>query len=207
MDPRSATMARGRRSRAARPVDHGRGVHRAPLGGDARRGRAHGEGGGVRARRRRRSVPRSSRMWLALGGQWSWDEIPALPRGDPATASCSPEHLRLRLLGAPDDRRAHRRRRAPAVPALPFASTSCAPVRARPSLAARAVEGKFELLDRVLRRYERHPLRWLRRTAIDRAGDVDPRPPGGRRVVGRDPAAVGVLAAALHLEGFRSITR
>ncbi len=53
---------------------------------------------------------------------------------------------------------------------LPFALDELrtgAPPPARRSL--RTIEGKFELLDRVLHRYERHPLRPLRRAAIERA--------------------------------------
>ena len=137
-------------------------------------------------------------MWLALFGQWSWDELPALPPEVILLPPSRPaEHLRLRLLGTPDDRPAHRGRRPPPRRVrCRSRSTSCAPVREPPApRSLRTVEGKFELLDRVLHRYERHPLRWLRRTAIDRAVSVDPGPPGGRRLVGRDPAAVGVLAA------------
>ena len=89
------------------------------LAGDEPDARAH------EARPRRSSRPPAAssatrvftRIWLALFGLWSWDELPVLPaelmflpRFDPA------QHLRLRVLGAPDRGRSHDRERPPAVP-------------------------------------------------------------------------------------------
>ena len=66
----------------------------------------------------------------------------------------------------------------------------------------RTVEGQFELLDRVLRRYERHPLRRLRRTAIDRAmAWILARQEADGSWGGIQPPWVYSLLA-LHLEGF-----
>jgi squalene-hopene/tetraprenyl-beta-curcumene cyclase len=110
-------------------------------------------------------------LWLALGGRWSWDDVPALPPEVILLPEWCPLNIydfacwarqtvvALTVVGA------HR----PVRP-LPFELDELrtgAPPPARRSL--RTTEGKFELLDRMLHRYERRPLRPLRRAAIDRA--------------------------------------
>ncbi len=143
-------------------------------------------------------------MWLALGGQWSWDQIPALPPEVILLPSRVPLNIydfacwARQTIVALTVVAAHR----PSRP-LPFAldelRTGAQPP-ARRSL--RTVEGKFELLDRVLRRYERHPLRWLRRTAIDRAVMwILARQEADGSWGGIQPPWVYSLLA-LHLEGF-----
>ena len=60
-----------------------------------------------------------TRIWLALFGAWSWDDLPEHAAGDDASAALVPaQRLRLGLLGAPDRRPADRRRQpAPGAPA------------------------------------------------------------------------------------------
>ena len=82
-------------------------------------------------------------LWLALFGLWSWDDVPALPPEiDPAAAVVPAEHLRLRLLGAADDRRAVARESTPAGASAAVrprrAATAARPAgRARRAVAAR----------------------------------------------------------------------
>ena len=139
-----------------------------------------------------------TRIWLALFGLWPWDDLPALPPEIILLPALGPaQHLRLRLLGPPDGR-------APSPWSWPTgrcgrcrsASTSCAAVRApAPAPAgAAAWAGCFTLLDRVLHRYERLARsRRVRAAALARAERWILAPPGGRRLLGRHPAAVGVL--------------
>ena len=55
-----------------------------------------------------------TRIWLALFGEWSWDDLPVMPPELIFLPSLVPaQRLRLGLLGAADDRAAHRRRSAP----------------------------------------------------------------------------------------------
>ncbi len=70
-------------------------------------------------------------VWLALFGLWSWERgAGAAARDRPAARVGAAEHLRLRLLGAPDDRRAVARQGpAPRAPAAVRRSTSCAAPR------------------------------------------------------------------------------
>jgi squalene-hopene/tetraprenyl-beta-curcumene cyclase len=113
-----------------------------------------------------------TRIWMALFGLWSWDDLPALlpeimflPRWFPlnlydfacwARQTIAP----LTILGA------HR-------PARPLGVTidelrSGAPVRP-PRRSLRDWPGRLGWLDAVLHRYERHPPGPVRRTALDRA--------------------------------------
>ena len=190
--------------RARRPVDDRRGVLGARLAGDAgRRRRTCGAAAAyIVARAGASSATRVfTRIWMALFGLWSWDDLPALPPEVillPRSPSGPAQHLRLRLLGAPDRRAAHRRRLVPpgrgrlrfaldelrtgasrteAEPRpagslgrpLPAARPRAAPLRAPPD---RVRCGAWRLA-----RAER----WIVAA------------PGGRRLLGRDPAAVGVL--------------
>ncbi len=76
-------------------------------------------------------------VWLALFGLWSWDEVPALPpEVDPAARVGAPERLRLRLLGAPDDRRAVARQSPPAGARAAVRPRGAAQRRAAPRRAA-----------------------------------------------------------------------
>jgi squalene-hopene/tetraprenyl-beta-curcumene cyclase len=112
-----------------------------------------------------------TRLWMALFGLWSWDDLPALPpevvllpRWVPLNVydfACWARQtvVALTVVGA------HR----PAHP-LPFdldelRTGAAAPVRHH----WRTPAGRFERLDAVLRRYERRPIRRLRRHALRRA--------------------------------------
>jgi squalene-hopene/tetraprenyl-beta-curcumene cyclase len=143
-------------------------------------------------------------LWLALGGQWSWDDVPALPPEVILLPQWCPLNIydfacwarqtivALTVVGA------HR----PVRP-LPFELDELrtgAPPPAHRSL--RTTEGKFELLDRVLHRYERHALRPLRRAAIKRAINwilAHQEADGGWGGI-QPPWVYSLLA--LHLEGF-----
>ena len=102
--------------RPRRAVDHDRGLLGAAPGGRRARGAStcgprrliRAEGGLERARV-------FTHLWLALFGLWSWERVPALPAGGhPAALVGAAERLRLRLLGAPDDRRPVARQSPPA---------------------------------------------------------------------------------------------
>ena len=136
-------------------------------------------------------------IWLALFGAGPWDQRPGAPARDDAAAGLVPaEHLRLRLLGAADDR-ARCRSSSPTGPKrpLPFtideldAGTGYWPPQAH-DLTGRALL----VLDRVLHAYEHRPMHADPRPRARASRALDRRSPGGRRLVGRDPAAVGVLA-------------
>ncbi len=109
-----------------------------------------------------------TRFWMALFGLWSWDDLPALPPeviflppGFPLNIydfGCWARQTIVPLTVVA----AHRPSRR-----LPFAidelrTRALAPPRQ--SLGTWA--GRFQLLDRALHFYERHPLRALRKTAL-----------------------------------------
>ena len=112
-----------------------------------------------------------TRFWLALCGAWSWDDLPAtppevilLPSWFPMNIydfACWARQTIVPLTVVAAHRPIHR---------LPFTLEEL--VVAAPlveHLEWPRVRGRFELLDRVLRRYERRPLRLLRRLAYARA--------------------------------------
>ena len=143
-------------------------------------------------------------MWLALGGRWSWDAVPALPPEVILLPQWCPLNIydfacwARQTVVALTVVASHR----PSRP-LPFELTELrtgAPPLPRHS--ARTVEGQFELLDRVLHQYERHPLKWLRRRAIDRAlAWIRQRQEADGSWGGIQPPWVYSLLA-LHLEGY-----
>ena len=209
VDPRPAARRRhvgDVHRRPRRPVDDGRGVRRAAPRRRSAGSRAHGEGGGLRARRRRPGAGTGLHAHVA-GPRRAVVMGPdpgAAAGADPAPASRPAEHLRLRLLGAPDDRRAHRGRRPPPDPAAPVRSRRAA--HRRPTAgAAVAAHGR-----RQVRAARPHPppLRAAPDALAAQDGDrsrggVDLGPPRSRRLVGRYPAAVGVLAARAPPRGLR----
>ena len=191
-----------------RPLDHRRGLRRPPPGRRRARRAAHGAGRRLdpRARAASRQTRVFTRIWLALFGLWSWDELPVLPPElillPPRVAA---QRLRLRLLGPPDDRRALRgsrppprrgpsrfgidelRRRPAAAPALaPRADDGWAGVRPLRPRAACTSDGRTLSTGPP-------PQPSRRRAAAGRPSAVDRRPPGDGRLLGRHPAAVGVL--------------
>ncbi len=92
-------------------------------------------------------------LWLALFGLWSWDRVPALPpEVDPAAVVGAAQRLRLRLLGAPDDRRAVARQSPPAGAPTPVrALASSTPAVPTPAPSARARCCVFDSLHALLR--------------------------------------------------------
>jgi squalene-hopene/tetraprenyl-beta-curcumene cyclase len=145
-----------------------------------------------------------TRMWLALGGRWSWDELPALPPEMILLPRWCPLNIydfacwARQTIVALTVVAAHR----PARP-LPFQldelRTGAAPP---PMRSLRTIEGRFERLDALLRRYERRPIRRLRRAAIDRALKwILARQEADGSWGGIQPPWVYSLLA-LHLEGF-----
>jgi squalene-hopene/tetraprenyl-beta-curcumene cyclase len=145
-----------------------------------------------------------TRMWLALGGRWSWDELPALPPEVILLPRWCPLNIydfacwARQTIVALTVVAAHR----PARP-LPFeVDELCTGVAAAPMQSVRTTEGRFERLDAVLRRYERRPIRRLRRAAIDRALTwILVRQEADGSWGGIQPPWVYSLLA-LHLEGF-----
>ena len=111
-------------------------------------------------------------VWLALFGLWSWDRVPALPPEIVLLPSWVPLNIydfacwARQTIVALSLVIAHRPR-AP----LPFDLTSCTAREPWRAGARRAsARGRWlARLDRVLRAYERRPLRPLRRLALARA--------------------------------------
>jgi squalene-hopene/tetraprenyl-beta-curcumene cyclase len=143
-------------------------------------------------------------IWLALGGGWSWNDVPALPpelillpQWCPLNVydfACWARQTIVPLTVVAAHRPVH---------PLPFdlaeLRTGAEPPARR---SPRTVEGQFELLDRLLHRYERRPLRRLRRAAIERAvAWIVARQEADGSWGGIQPPWVYSLLA-LHLEGF-----
>ena len=138
-----------------------------------------------------------TRIWLALFGLWPWEEIPQLP---PELVLLKPwlplSVYDFALLGAPDGRRRSRSSsttgRCGTCPrSAPATSSTSGPARRKPTLGL--------LSDRALA-LVRGPLRPAgprARARLRRA--LDHRPAGARRLLGRDPAAVGVVADRARL--------
>ncbi|MEV3922377.1 squalene--hopene cyclase [Actinomadura coerulea] len=112
-----------------------------------------------------------TRVWLALFGQWSWDDLPVMPPELMFLPSRVPLNVYdwacwarqtivpLTVLGS-----------LRPVRALPFdlPELRCGVM---PAKDARGWGAAFEALDRVLHVYERRPVRPLRRAALRRAAD------------------------------------
>ncbi len=114
-----------------------------------------------------------TRIWMALFGLWPWDELPALPPEVILLPSWSPLNIYdfacwarqtivpLTIVGA--HRPVH-----PTSVTLDELRTGATRPELDP-LPAGTNGRRFQQLDRVLQRYERRPLRWLRRIALGRA--------------------------------------
>ena len=210
VDPRrsSATTAPGPPSTAAPPTSRPRSRPTSPCAWPATRPTPPT----CRRRPRSSATPAASsgtrvftRIWLALFGVWSWDDLPALPPEVMLLPPWCPLNIYdfacwarqtivpLTVVAA------HR----PVRP-LPFDARRAAHRRCRRGRATRSrtTAGRFELLDRVLHRYERRPPRPAAAAGPATGPRLDRRPPGGRRLVGRHPAAVGVLADRPAPAGF-----
>ncbi len=113
-----------------------------------------------------------TRIWLALFGLWPWDELPVLPPELVLLPKWVPLNIydfgcwarqtvvALTVVGT------HRPVRAIPIDLKELAAPDPGP-RHRPSLSTWA--GRFALLDSLLQRYERRPVRWLRRLALAKA--------------------------------------
>jgi squalene-hopene/tetraprenyl-beta-curcumene cyclase len=145
-----------------------------------------------------------TRIWLALFGLWPWERLPVLP---PELMLLPPQVplnvydfacwarqtvVALTVVGA------YRPERP-----LPFGlSELSAGSPPRPSRSVRTWPGRFQLLDDVLHRYERRPLGWLRRVALDRAESwIVARQEADGSWGGIQPPWVYSLMA-LHLRGY-----
>ena len=106
-------------------------------------------------------------MWLSLLSLWSWEHVPVAAAGaDPPARARAALRLFVRLLGAPDARRAvDRLGAAPAASQSRSASRSSAPA---PKTRCRSSRGRASSrsLDRGLHPYERKPVASLRRRAL-----------------------------------------
>ncbi len=152
--------------------------------------------------------PRAARVfthiWMALFGLWPWDEVPALPPElmllpswfplNPYDFACWARQTIVALTIV----RAHRPSRR-----LPFTLEELGPSDPRVAYPASSPTGRMlNMLDRVVRVYERHPIRPLRRAALTAAE---------RWVVKRQEADGGwggiqppwvYSLMALHLQGY-----
>ena len=150
---------------------------------------------------RRREVSSRSRVftriWLALFGLWSWDELPNLPPELIFLPRWFPFNVYdfacwARQTVVPLTIVATLRPQRP----LPVGIDEIRTGRPAPKpMPVRSWGGFFQRLDRVLHAYAKRPIGPLRRLAMRRAVGLDPRPPGSRRGMGRHPAAVGLFAA------------
>ncbi len=151
--------------------------------------------------------PRAARvfthMWMALFGLWPWDQVPAIPPElmflpswcplNPYDFACWARQTIVALTIV----RSHQ-----PVRQLPFGLDELGPSAPAPTGSA-SLGGRFlDGLDRVMRRYERHPIRPLRRAALTAAE---------RWVVKRQEADGGwggiqppwvYSLMALHLQGY-----
>ena len=185
--------------RARRPVDDGRGLRRAAPGRRPRRRRR------TSTRRPRSStssggIERDPRLHPVLAGAVRRVVVGrpagAAAGGDPAAALVPAEHLRLRLLGPPDDRAADRRRRPPPARAAAVRPRRAAHRAAAPSRRARrSCDRSGPVCDSTgcCTATSAGRSTGCGRAPCGAAERVDRRPPGGRRLVGRHPAAVGLL--------------
>ena len=181
-----------------RPVDDRRGLRGAAARRRPGRRRAHAARARVHPRRgRRRADPRVHPHLVravrpVVVGRGAGDaarDRSSCRRGSRSTSTTSPagrgrRSWRSTVVAAvgPCARRGSR-------------STSCAPARRR-AVSRRRSWGpvRSRRLDRLLHRYERRPSSALRRARAVDGRALDRRPPGGRRLLGRHPAAVGLLA-------------
>jgi squalene-hopene/tetraprenyl-beta-curcumene cyclase len=112
-----------------------------------------------------------TRFWLALFGLWPWEDLPVMPPEIVLLPSWCPLNIYdfgswARATIVPLTVVAHHRPVRP----LPLTLEELK-VGARPRAPRdlRSWSGRFWLLDDLLRRYERRPVRWLRRLALTRA--------------------------------------
>ena len=152
-----------------------------------RRARSSSTHGGIEATRV------FTRLWLALFGVWSWDDLPALPPEVILLPTWFPLNIYdfacwARQTIVPLTVVA----RAPAgAPAAVRRSTSCAPAPRAAAAARRCARGRarFQRLDRVLHRYERRPL-----GAGCAGAALAPRPSSGSSTA-RRPTARGAASS------------
>jgi squalene-hopene/tetraprenyl-beta-curcumene cyclase len=112
-----------------------------------------------------------TRIWLALVGLWSWDDLPVMPPELILLPKWAPLNIYnwgcwarqtivpLTIVGALRPSR-------PVFFAIDELRTGAGPL---PDAALFTVAGVFQRLDRVLHHYSRRPVRWLRRYATTRA--------------------------------------
>src|SRR5205823_11969805 len=112
-----------------------------------------------------------TRLWLALFGLWSWDDLPALPPEVVLLPTWCPLNIydfacwARQTIVALTVVAAHR----PVRPA-PFSLDELRTGASRPHAESLATwKGVLRRLDRALRVYERHPSSRLRRVALARA--------------------------------------
>ncbi|TMK99630.1 MAG: squalene--hopene cyclase [Actinobacteria bacterium] len=110
-------------------------------------------------------------LWLALFGLWSWEDVPALPPEIILLPSAVPLNVydfacwARQTIVALSVVKAHRPNCE-----LPFDLDELRVVSAAQAPAPRSALARLlALLDRGMRAYERHPLPWLRRRALERA--------------------------------------
>ena len=140
-----------------------------------------------------------TKLWLAVMGRYPWDRIPVLPPEMillPARAPLSP--VPLRLLGARDVRGADDRDVAQAgvPPAGRPGRALHRPAGVPPAAGvedAGRVDAAPHLGDEDRRRLQPAPDPLAARNVRAAGEEVDHGAPGGRRVVGRHPAAVDLL--------------
>ena len=113
-----------------------------------------------------------TRIWLALFGLWRWDDLPVLPPELMLLPSWFPLNVYdfgswARATVVPLTVVGHHRPVRPIGIAIDELRTGVPPAPERRELTSWA--GRFGLLDQLLHHYERRPVRWLRRLALERA--------------------------------------
>ena len=147
-----------------------------------------------------------TRIWLALSGLWEWEKLPVLPPEIVLLPRFVPLNVydfacwARQTIVAVSVVGAHR-------PARPLPMDLAELVVAsggasKPPVSVRTWAGRFELLDRALHHYERHPVRSLRRLALARAERwIIERQEADGSWGGIQPPWVYSLMA-LHLQGY-----
>ena len=216
--PASAPTAPGRTSAAATPTCPPRSRRTWRCGWPATRPEAPhmaAAASWIRARGGVEATRVFTRIWLALFGVWPWDDLPVLPpeliylpRWFPLNVydwACWARQTIVPLTVVV---------LAPAGPAAAVRARRAARLRPdrRPSTGGALRDpwaAVFQGLDQALHRYERSlgrgkPAAALRAGGHAQGRRVDHRQAGARRLLGRHPAAVGVLAAGAAPAGLRA---
>ena len=152
-----------------------------------------------------------TKIWLSLFGLWSWEHVPAMPPELIFLPPWAPLNLydfacwARQTVAALTVVWAYRPVRE--IPITLDELRVGGPPQSRIPVTD-PVSKAFVALDRALHAYERRPVRAAAQACAAEDGALDPRASGAGRLLGRDPAAMGLLDhGADAARAIRSITR